>query len=362
MAQEAHNDLLGFVERVAGDGLLRVEETLGNGFVRLRVSEAERRQAKHDIRWVEDAAVELLRNARDAEARTIYLATAREGSQRTVVCIDDGLGVPVSMRDRIFEARVTSKLDTMAMDKWGVHGRGMALFSIRHNATEACVRASEPGGGSAFVTRFDCDALPERADQSSWPQVGIDEGGQLAVVRGPHNIVRAAVDFALDCRDRVDVFFGSPSDILATLVQHGRERLDCWDHAVAPTLQTVPVWMRPALATNASELIAYASGLGIVVSERTAYRIFSGDIAAVPSLVETVVRHARAKNPHAEIDLLKDRRGLKVTKTDLDDFSQSLERAFRTLGDRYYLCLKSEPRVRVARDSITVTFDIEKEL
>lgn len=362
MAQGTPNDLLGFVERVVGEGPLRVEESLGDGFVRLRVSEAERRQAKHDIRWVEDAVVELLRNARDADARAIYLATTREGSQRSVVCIDDGIGVPASMRNRIFEARVTSKLDTMAMDKWGVHGRGMALFSIRHNASEACVRASAPGGGSAFLTRFDCDALPERADQSNWPQVGIDESGCLGVVRGPHNIVRAAVDFALDCRDHVDVFFGSPSDILATLLERGREELERRRFVTRPAVEDVPVWVRPALASNATELIQLAAQLGLGVSERTAYRVWGGDITAVPSLVETVARHAHTKGTPAEVDLLKDRRGLRVAKTDLEDFSQSLQRAFRTLGDRYYLCLKTEPRVRVARDSITVTFDIEKEL
>ena len=363
MAQETPGDLLGFVERVVGEGPLRVEESLGEGFVRLRVSEAERRQAKHDIRWVEDAVVELLRNARDADARTIYLATTREGSQRSVVCIDDGAGVPVSMRDRIFEARVTSKLDTMAMDKWGVHGRGMALFSIRHNASEAFVRASQPGGGSSFVTRFDCEVLPERADQSSWPQVGVDENGSLGVVRGPHNIVRVAVDFALDCRDQADVFFGSPSDILATLVERGRVALEGRPRlATVHGAQELPLWMRPALAATASELIDYASELGLSVSERTAYRVLAGDIEAVPSLIATVASHARGKVPAADIDLLKDRRGLKVAKTDLEDFSHSLQRAFRTLGDRYYLSLKAEPRVRVSRDSITVTFDIEKEL
>jgi hypothetical protein len=42
--------LLDFVETVSGEAHLKVEEDLGEGFVRLRISEAERRQAKHDIR------------------------------------------------------------------------------------------------------------------------------------------------------------------------------------------------------------------------------------------------------------------------------------------------------------------------
>ena len=67
MAEDS--SLLGFVSSLGGGDPLRVEENLGDGYVRLRVLEAERRQAKHDIRCVEDVLIELLRNARDAGAR-----------------------------------------------------------------------------------------------------------------------------------------------------------------------------------------------------------------------------------------------------------------------------------------------------
>ena len=46
------------------------------------------------------------------------------------------------MQERIFDARVTSKLESMKMDRWGVHGRGMALFSIKQNTDEARVVTS----------------------------------------------------------------------------------------------------------------------------------------------------------------------------------------------------------------------------
>ncbi len=99
------NDLISFIASMSGEGNLRVEENLGDGFVRLRVSEAERRQAKHDIQHVEDIVVEMLRNARDAGARNIYLATSKEEGVRTLLFLDDGSGVPEDMRDRIFDAR-----------------------------------------------------------------------------------------------------------------------------------------------------------------------------------------------------------------------------------------------------------------
>ena len=69
--------LAAFLDSTPAGTRLRVEDDLGDGFVRLRVSEAERRQAKQDIRCVEDAVIEMLRNARDAHARTIIMGTSR---------------------------------------------------------------------------------------------------------------------------------------------------------------------------------------------------------------------------------------------------------------------------------------------
>ena len=150
MADEA---LEAFIENVCGDSHLRVEADLGDGFVRLRSAEAERRQAAHDIRSTEDIVIEMLRNARDAHAKSIFLAVSREGQRRRLVMIDDGDGVPAAMHERIFEPRVTSKLDSMHMDKWGIHGRGMALYSIAVNAETARVVASDAARAPRFSWR-----------------------------------------------------------------------------------------------------------------------------------------------------------------------------------------------------------------
>ena len=136
-------NLASFIEDVCGEGHLRVETDLGGGFVRLRSSEAERRQAAQDIRSSEDIIIEMLRNARDAHASNIFVACTREGSTRRIVMIDDGDGVPKHLQQTVFEPRVTSKLDSMHMDKWGVHGRGMALYSIAVNAESATISASD---------------------------------------------------------------------------------------------------------------------------------------------------------------------------------------------------------------------------
>ena len=144
-----------FIDDVCGESRLRVEDDLGDGFVRLRSSEAERRQAAQDIRSSEDVVIELLRNARDAGASRIFLATQKTGNERLLTVLDDGQGIPAAQHERIFEPRVTSKLDSAHMDKWGMHGRGMALYSISVNAEEARGLQSEPEGSCSKLGNVD---------------------------------------------------------------------------------------------------------------------------------------------------------------------------------------------------------------
>ena len=354
------SDLLSFVASMAGEGTLRVEENLGDGFVRLRVAEAERRQAKHDVRQVEDVVVELLRNARDAGARHIFVASTLSGDMRTIVVLDDGCGVPEHMRDRIFDARVTSKLDSMHMDRWGVHGRGMALYSIRENAQVAEVAASGEGLGTSVRIVCDTSELPERADQSTWPVLGTNDDGERAVVRGPHNIVRTCCEFGLEERGRVDVYVGSPSEVVATVRARIRSSVPESQLLFMGDMEGLPLMDRLVLAADATELVEAASAMGLEMSERTAHRIFSGQIAPLRSVASRLGRSTGEDERKKAIDLARDRRGLRVSKDDADAFARIMERDFRYLAERYYLSLSADPRVKVGHDRITVTFDLEK--
>lgn len=353
-------ELISFIASMTGEGNLRVEENLGEGFVRLRVAEAERRQAKHDIQHVEDIVIEMLRNARDAHATTMYVATTKEGPVRTLLFLDNGSGVPADMHDRIFDARVTSKLESMKMDRWGVHGRGMALYSIRENTDEARVVTSAPGLGSSFKVVADTDRLPERADQSSWPQATRDDTGHWVCSRGPHNIIRTACEFALEEQHGCDVFLGSPAEIAATLHAQALSSLDASKMLFVDDETELPVVDRLGCASDAADFMRIAAGLGIEISERTAHRILSGQIKPVRSVTARLLRTRREPKPNAPIDLTRDRRGLKIAQDDLDEFSRTLERDFEGIASRYYLSLTREPRIRVSRDCITVTFDYQK--
>lgn len=358
MSASDDSDLLGFVASVAGERNLRVEENLGGGFVRLRVSEAERRQAKHDIRCVEDVVVEMLRNSRDARARRIFVATGREGDTRTLVMLDDGDGIPADMQERVFDARVTSKLDSVHMDRWGVHGRGMALFSVRENVESASVVASGAGLGASIRVVSDARRLAERSDQSSWPSVGTDEDGRASVVRGPHNIVRACCEFALEERGTCEVYLGSAAEIAATMRDRCRPD-DESRHLFVDDVSSLPVCERLYVASDAADLMELAASVGLPVSERTAHRILSGQVRPLRSVLARLT-HRTDPAAEAPVDLMRDRRGLKLSREDSQEFSRMMERDFAFLADRYYLSLAADPRVRVSRNRITVSFELDK--
>lgn len=353
----AESDLRSFVAAMGGERQLRVEESLEHGFVVLRVSEAERRQAKHDVRCVEDVVIELLRNARDAGARRIFLASSREGDLRTLTMVDDGQGIPESLHERIFEARVTSKLDTVHMDRWGLHGRGMALFAVHENAQSARVVASSPGKGTSIQVVADVSQLSERADQSSWPVLGRDEEGRPCVTRGPHNVARTCCEFALEEAACCEVFLGSPAEIVATLVAAGASR----DASGEPEEAALALVERPSRACDARDLARIAQGLGLEVSERTAYRILSGEIEPLPSVRERVMPAAAFEPMRREVDLLRDRRGLRIARQDQEEFLRIMERDFAYLAERYYLSLTAAPKLRYAQGRLQVTFELESE-
>ena len=352
MASSNKNDLLEFVSSLTGGDGLRVEETLGSGYVRLRVSEAERRQAKHDIRCVEDAVIEMLRNARDAGAQRIFVASWREGDMRSIVMVDDGVGIPPSMHSRVFDARVTSKLDTVHMDRWGIHGRGMALYSIAQNANEAAVVDSNVGLGTSIIASFDVNQIGERADQSSWPTVKASGGSYE--VRGPKNIARACVEFALETRGECNVYFGSPSEAVATM--YGRvEPIGTPPHDFSQqVLSGIPLCMRPAWAHDARQMRMAAQSLGIDMSERTAHRIVKSQIAPLRNVASFVLGSSgsiKGKRPVGAPT-----RKMLLSDEDQQMLKASLAHAFEEVAQRYYFRLDGEPRIRVDGDAVHVAF------
>jgi len=358
--------LTSFIDEVCGDAHLRIEDDLGDGFVRLRTYEAQRRQAKHDIRCTEDIVIEMLRNAFDAGGKNIFLATSREGEQRRICIIDDGDGIPQNMRDTIFEPRVTSKLDSMHIDKWGVHGRGMALYSISANAEKAQVVNSEKGKGASLVVETNLNNLSEKTDQSTMPLISYDESGKLRVT-GPHNINRTLAEFALEYEADCDVYIGSPTEVAATLYEFGNATVTKAMKAFCDNLEELPLVKRLCLAVDPAHFTDIALSLGLDISQRSARRILDGEIKALDPLLESLTQEpspgpnkAGTKKKDYRRALLKDPRGLKIHDGDLREFSNEVKGAWAELAKRYYLEEEVNPEISLSQEGVSIKIPISK--
>jgi hypothetical protein len=221
---------------------------LGAGFARLTGAEGARRGPSR-LAYVEDALLELLRNARDAGARNVFVAsTLKHRRYRTLTVIDDGHGIPDTHRALIFEPGVTTRHLSPVLDGTdpSLHGAGLSLYHIKNAALSAEVlSASSP---TSIKATFDTQTLPERTLQSpSRPSLT--------------NLLATLHNFAAN---DPNLYYASPARILATLLKN-------------------PIIHWPA---TTSELRVRALALGLEVSMRTAQRVWRGEIAPVVSVRE----------------------------------------------------------------------------
>ncbi len=317
--------------------LPRIEEDLGFGFVRLLVDEAERRQAKHDVRSVEDVLIELLRNSRDAQAKHILVAVSTtEDSLKRILVIDDGQGIPPELHQKVFDSRVTSRLYNLIEDDYGIHGRGMALYAVKARSKEAKVTASDDGKGTSVYVVIDLNELPQRKDQSTWPKI-IYRKNSYEITQGPHNILRTLVEFYLR-HNYLEIFVGSPAEIVATLrflIEQG--------FFVGTLFEPL------GEISNAAELKQLAENLELNISLRNAYRILKGEIAPVLSIKE-------------KINLLAERKRSSqkplIHSADLERAEKRIKKIISELGQKYFLNpVELKLTHRGKKLNISVTFE-----
>ena len=272
---------------------LNIEEDLGNGYVRLKISEAERRQALQDISCVEDIVVEMLRNSRDAQSRNIFIGTKKiEDKRRKIYFIDDGEGIPPNLQNLIFESRVTSKLENGIKDPYGFHGRGMALFSIKLNVEEIKIIFSDRSKGASFYIDIDLLKIPEKKDQSIMPQI-IKMDGDLNIIGGVNNIIKTIIEFQLQNRT-INFYYGSPTQVLSTMREvlmkekkHGDyPRFDEWKELKKYIQKNnIKVTEIPVLTDNYNLMDEIAKNIfNMDISQRGLQRIVYNEIKALEPL------------------------------------------------------------------------------
>jgi hypothetical protein len=288
---------------------LKVEEDLGSGYVKLKISESERRQALQDIKCVEDIVVELLRNSRDAGSKNIFIATKKtEQKRRLIYCIDDGRGIPQKFHNLIFQSRVTSKLEDGAKDFYGFHGRGMALFSIKLNVEDIRIIYSDLKKGTCMLVDVDLEKIPEKKDQSALPGV-TKNGDAYELSCGVNNIFRVVSEFALQNTD-INFYYGSPSQIIATLID--RYKLPTDDEILNADLKKIKSFEDFDLGVLSRDIDItgfsyYADNYTVLeqvlkkfyameISVRNVQRLAYGEIEPLKSIYESIVAGSRQES------------------------------------------------------------------
>jgi len=220
---------------------------LGSGFARLTGVEGARRGPSR-ISHVEDALAELLRNARDAGARNVLVAsTLTRGRFRTLTVLDDGHGIPDPYSDLVFDPGVTTRHLDPVVDLSGrvaPHGAGLSLYHIKQAALAAEVLS--PSSPTAIRATFDTEILPERALQSE--------------TRPSKSNLRSVLQtfaHSLPPKRRTDAYYGPPARVLATLLRN---------HIIQSS-------------GGARELEALSRRIGLAVSLRTVQRVLRGEVA-----------------------------------------------------------------------------------
>lgn len=354
-----------FIEEATGEDHLRVQDELGDGFVRLRAAEAQRRQAQQDIRTFEDIVIEMLRNARDAHATLIFVATWKDAHKRYLTILDNGDGIPDYLHKTVFEPFVTSKLDSFNHDRWGVHGRGMALYSIAQNATEAYIIESHPGEGSVFHVEASLDAPGEKKDQSTYPTLLETEAGTHQL-RGPHNIIRTVLEFALDQSNTIAVYLGSPTEIAATLLSFS-ERLSSLSDQIFATNNHQNFLQRLSRTDDASDFTQTCIDLGLPLSDRTARRIIADDIKPLKphityldqSCKQTSSSTQASNNNTNNVSIQSQKkRHFSFDKQDLAYLEKEIQKVYAPFADSYYLDSSVKPTISLRSGNILISIPL----
>jgi len=239
---------------------------LGSGFARLTGIEGSRRGPSR-INTVEDALLELVRNARDAGARNIYVASSLHSRRyRTLTVLDDGSGVPESHRDLVFEPGVTTRhltpiSDTDSTTHGTPHGAGLSLYHIRRAAVNASVSSCQ--NPTAIRVTFDTHLIPERALQSgSRPSLSnLDATLRTFLRDSPSNLHAPNLHLA------------SPARILATLLHN---------HIIpTPGEELEGVRVGRVGGNMINWLSRFVGEAGIRVSTRTIQRVARGEVPRV---------------------------------------------------------------------------------
>ncbi|MEA2016575.1 MAG: ATP-binding protein [Actinomycetota bacterium] len=375
------SDLNNFLSELKIKDSLNIEEDLGDGYVRLKISEAERRQALQDINCVEDIIVELLRNSRDAGSSNIFVGTKKiEDKRRKIYFIDDGEGIPPGLQSIIFQSRVTSKLENGKKDSYGFHGRGMALFSIKLNVDEIRIVFSDRFKGASIYLDIDLSKIIEKKDQSAIPQI-VKMDGDLSIIGGVNNIIKTIIEFQLQNRD-INFYYGSPTQILATMRsiikkdngRNGYPKFNKWEKLIKFVKKNnIKATEIPVLTDNYNLMEEISKNIfNMDISQRGIQRIIYNEIGKLKPLKIEVDNNIGdiPDNKNSEIKPAGREKRLKLhdelnlagrfKDEEIKSIIEAAEEKIRELGNKYFITTGSNTECKKINNTIKLFIELKQ--
>lgn len=379
------SDLERFLDELNIKDSLNIEEDLGYGYVKLKISEAERRQALQDINCVEDIIVELLRNSRDAGSKNVYIGTRKiEDKRRKIYFVDDGCGIPPELQNMIFQSRVTSKLENGIKDSYGFHGRGMALFSIKLNVDEIKIVFSDVLKGASLYLDIDLLKIPEKKDQSSMPQI-IETDGDLSIIGGVNNIIKTIIEFQLQNRD-MNFYFGSQTQILSAMRENARKsnenypEFDSWEELIDYVRNNeIKVTDIPSLTGNFNVMEEVAKNIfNMDISLRGIQRVIYNEINKLEPLTLRLIQENAPESSFKEQssnqyeNKPENKKDKKLTLCDETKLASrfkdeeirciinAVEEKIRELGSKYFITTGENIEYKKTNDTIKLSIELKQ--
>jgi predicted Zn-dependent protease with MMP-like domain len=175
------------------------------------------------------------------------------------------------------------------------------------------------------------------------------------LLRGPHNIARTVLEFAIDERAAIVVYLGSPTEIASTLYALGSKAISRSKAIFDADRMQAPYLLRPAYALTPEELQQFCEELALPMSTRSARRILDGEIEPLVPHLQSLV--SEAKKPIPQEHKAKARSRIQIANEDKEALLEQVSQAYGELARKYYLT--SEPELSLAQKGNTLRIAIE---